>query len=62
MFLEMVGADVTLDPHGIRVLWYNKSLEGNGGDITVMHGDGLAKATSAMRVYLWFVSLASLQI
>lgn len=36
--LSALGLDTQLGPHGIRVLAYNLSLEGNGPDLTVAHG------------------------
>ena len=41
-WLEAVNGDVTLGPHGIRVLGYNLSKAGNGVDLTVAHGGWLS--------------------
>lgn len=53
-WLEAVGGDVTLGPHGIRVLGYNLSKEGNGIDLTVAHGGWLSSGhTRYARFSYW---------
>ena len=43
-WLKVVKADVTLGPHGLRILGYNLSKAANGEDLTVAHGGWLSSA------------------
>jgi hypothetical protein len=44
--LARVGGDVSLGPHGMRVLGYNLSKRGNGVELTVAHGGWMSEGHS----------------
>jgi hypothetical protein len=56
-WLKFVKADVTLGPHGLRILGYNLSKAANGVDLTVAHGGWLSTAHTRYERFNYLMAL-----